>query len=261
MPDAYGQNDQIDDKAAEDQRRRRVVITPVRGQDQLIRPYACIRRGCRFDHSTGPQNWLLALRPGGCGRLCCDQPGGDVGGEGSQLRAGSRRQRLAHPQVELVLGQHALHECGLEGVDHLLAVGMRGPQVTAASCLCCYLVSRPCHYRHLPASTIHAKPNAVARESAAPRPSDPWKRAKTFRSVETCIGVRTRSDQPVTSGAFVAPVPGGPGSPGRVQARPPHVHRHADRRTNSCRRHSLSWPCMDPTNGGQLRDEMDFGAL
>ena len=205
-----------------------MVITPVRGQKQLIRPYACIHRGCRFDHSTGPQNWLLALRPGGCGRLCCDQPGGDVGGEGSQLRAGSRRQRLAHPQVELVLGQHALHECGLEGVDHLLAVGMRGPQVTAASCLCCYLVSRSCHHRHLPASTIHAKPNAVARGSAAPRPSDPWKRAKTFRSVETCIGVRTRSEP-------------GPG-PGKAT----NADRHADRRTHSCRRHSLSWPCMDP---------------
>ena len=52
------------------------------------------------------------------------QPGGQVSGEGGQLCAGPRRQRLAHPQVEFVFDQPALHERGLEGADHLLAVGV-----------------------------------------------------------------------------------------------------------------------------------------
>jgi hypothetical protein len=30
----------------------------------------------------------------------------------------------ASPQVELVLGQHPLHERGLEGADYVLAVGV-----------------------------------------------------------------------------------------------------------------------------------------
>ena len=41
-----------------------------------------------------------------------------------QFRIGPRRERLAHPQVQFVLGQHAPHERGLESVDHLLAVGV-----------------------------------------------------------------------------------------------------------------------------------------
>jgi hypothetical protein len=76
-------------------------------------------------------------RPGGClGHGPAADPGGlarwpgygrsgwDVGGERGQVGVGPRRQRLAHPQVEFVLGQHALHERGLERADHVLAVGV-----------------------------------------------------------------------------------------------------------------------------------------
>ena len=66
--------------------------------------------------------------PGGLGRLRYGQPGGQVSGDGGQVRVGLRRECLAHPQVEFLLGQHALHERGLEGADHLLAVGVGGPQ-------------------------------------------------------------------------------------------------------------------------------------
>jgi hypothetical protein len=72
------------------------------------------------------------------GRLGCGQPGGQISGDRGQVRVGPRRERLAHPQIEFVLGQPSLHEGGLEGADHLLPVGVRSPQVTA--------VSRPCRY-------------------------------------------------------------------------------------------------------------------
>jgi hypothetical protein len=83
-------------------------------------------------------------------RLRTDQPGRHVSGEGAQVRIGPRREHLADPQVELVLGQAALHERGLEHVDHLLAVGVRGPQVAVASRARRYLVPRPDCHRHLP---------------------------------------------------------------------------------------------------------------
>jgi hypothetical protein len=40
---------------------------------------------------------------------------------------------LGHPQVEFVLGQHALRERGLKGADHPLAVGVGGAEVAVAS--------------------------------------------------------------------------------------------------------------------------------
>ena len=49
-----------------------------------------------------------------------------------QFRVGPRRQRLAHPQVELVLGQPPLHERGLEHFDRLLAVGVGRPEAATA---------------------------------------------------------------------------------------------------------------------------------
>src|SRR5215467_15805954 len=67
---------------------------------------------------------LPALCPGGCRRLWGGQPSGDVGDSGGQLRVRPRHKRLACPQVELVLGQHPLHERGLEGADYVLAVGV-----------------------------------------------------------------------------------------------------------------------------------------
>jgi hypothetical protein len=57
-------------------------------------------------------------------RLGSGRPGGDVGGEGGQVRVGLRGERLADPQAELVPGQPSLHERGLEHVDYLLAVGV-----------------------------------------------------------------------------------------------------------------------------------------
>jgi hypothetical protein len=87
---------------------------------------------------------------------------GEVGGEGGQLRVGPRRERLAHSLVEFVLGQHALHERGLEGADHLLAVGVRGAEFTTAPAFCgCYLISRPCHHG--------ASPTSVMQRSVTPR--------------------------------------------------------------------------------------------
>jgi hypothetical protein len=96
--------------------------------------------------------FLVHRSPGGRGRAGCGQPGGEVSGDRRQLRVGPRRQRLAHPQIQLIPVQPPLHERGFEGADHLLAVRVRCPQVTAASCSRCYLVSRPCHCRRLPTS-------------------------------------------------------------------------------------------------------------
>lgn len=61
LPHAYDQNDQVGPKAAEDQPSCRGINVPVRGQEQRIRPYACIHRGCRCDHPAGPEE--VAARP------------------------------------------------------------------------------------------------------------------------------------------------------------------------------------------------------
>src|SRR5206468_4902221 len=74
---------------------------------------------------------------------------------------GPRRERLAHPRVEFVLGQHALHERGLQRADHLLTVGVRSPQAAVTSCACCYLVTRSRHAPRLPTSTMHRKRSAA----------------------------------------------------------------------------------------------------
>jgi hypothetical protein len=77
--------------------------------------------------------------------LGCSQPGGQVGGERGQVRVGPRSQRLAHPRIQLIPAQPALHERGLQHADYLLAVGMTGPQVTAAHG-CRPMVSRLWHH-------------------------------------------------------------------------------------------------------------------
>ena len=118
--------------------------TPTRPRTAWLPPY----------YLAGPQNWLPTPGPGELGRQRCGQPGGQVSGEGGQIRVGPRRQRLAHPLVELVLGQHALNERGLEDADHLFAVGVRGAQVTAASRPSRDLISQPCHHGTSP-STMH----------------------------------------------------------------------------------------------------------
>jgi hypothetical protein len=152
-PRSYGQNEQVDEPAQEGQYSWHRVLTSLRGHER-VHPRACVQHGCPRDYLAGPQNWLPTPGPGGLGRQRCGQPGGQVSGEGGQLRVGPRRQRLAHPQVELVFGQHALNERGLEGADHLFAVGVRGAQVTAASRSCRDLISQPCHHGTSP-STMH----------------------------------------------------------------------------------------------------------
>jgi hypothetical protein len=144
-PRSYGQNEQVDEPAQEDQDGWHRVLASPRGQER-VHPRACVQHGCPRDYLAGPQNWLPTPGPGGLGRRRYGQPGGQVNGEGGQLRVGPRRKRLAHPLVELVLGQHALNERGLEGADHLFAVGVRGAQVTAASRRWRDLISQPCHH-------------------------------------------------------------------------------------------------------------------
>jgi len=68
------------------------------------------------------------------------------------------------PQVELVPVQPSLHERGLEHLNHLLAVSVRGPQATAAAHACRYLVTWPCH--------PGASPQAQCTESVARLPAD-----------------------------------------------------------------------------------------
>ena len=52
---------------------------------------------------------------------------------------------LARPRVEFIFGQPALGERGLEGTDHLLAVGVGRAEVTTTSAFCGrHLISRPC---------------------------------------------------------------------------------------------------------------------
>jgi Domain of unknown function (DUF1905) len=92
-------------------------------------------------------------RLSGCARHGPCHPGRDVGDYRRQVGVGPRRQGLAHPQVEVILGQHALHKRSLKNMDDLLAVGVRCPQVTAASRVCSQFVIRPCHGYHLRAYT------------------------------------------------------------------------------------------------------------
>ncbi len=92
------------------------------------------------------------------------QPGGDVGGDHGEFRVRPRRERLADPRIELVLGQAALHEGGLEHVDDLLAVGMRRPEQAAACSGRCRLASRLWSHRRLPTNANQEKPNPAARD-------------------------------------------------------------------------------------------------
>ena len=63
---------------------------------------------------------------------------------------------MAHSQVEFVLGQPALHESGLERLDCPLAVRARCSQAATVSRTQGHLISRPCHHRRLPTSTMRA---------------------------------------------------------------------------------------------------------
>ena len=60
-------NPKVDEGTRPEQQECRLVIGPHREQEHE-RPHACVKRACRRDHSAGPQNWLLGLRPGGLAR-------------------------------------------------------------------------------------------------------------------------------------------------------------------------------------------------
>jgi hypothetical protein len=51
---------------------------------------------------------------------------------------------------EAALGEPPLYERGLEGADHLFAVGVRRPQVATAHRTRCFLVSWPCRHQYHP---------------------------------------------------------------------------------------------------------------
>jgi hypothetical protein len=62
---------------------------------------------------------------------CCGRFGrsaGDVGGECGQVGVGPRGERPARPRGEFFLRQPAIHERGLQRLDHLLAVGVARPE-------------------------------------------------------------------------------------------------------------------------------------
>ena len=91
-------------------------------------------------------------RQPGSGGPGCGRPGGDVGGEGGQLRVGPRGERLGHPRVELVFGQLALDERGLERLDHVVAVGVARPDMARPNMVTAryWAVVRACHHQYLP---------------------------------------------------------------------------------------------------------------
>jgi len=173
MRPSYGRDVQVDKSGEEDQQDCPLAITVAilrPGQEERERPRDCIKHGCHLDHRGGPQNWPLALGTGRLGRLRYDRYGWEVSGDRGQLRVGPRGERLAHSQVEFILGQHALHECGLEGADHLLAVAVRRPHSATTRRACGHLVSRTCHHRHLPhRAQFTAKHNAVALWQPSPQ--------------------------------------------------------------------------------------------
>ena len=73
--------------------------------------------------------------------------GRDVGGERGQVGVRPCRERLANPQVELVLGQPTVHERVLQRFDHVfaVAVGRREPVAARHG-----RVFRSNRHRHLP---------------------------------------------------------------------------------------------------------------
>ena len=97
------------------------------------------------------------------------RPGGDVGGERGQLSLGPRGERLARPRVKLAFGQAALHERGLEHVDHVLAVGVgRTPMAAGRRCS----LFRSCDHRCLPGSTTQGKRSGCSPEGHPKVPHD-----------------------------------------------------------------------------------------
>ena len=82
------------------------------------------------------------------------------GGEGGQVGVGPGGQRLTHPFVQFIRCQPALHERGLEGTDHLFAVGVGRPEAALARCaLACGL----CHDGTSPLARMQGQLSPAAR--------------------------------------------------------------------------------------------------
>jgi hypothetical protein len=60
----------------------------------------------------------------------------EVAGDRSQFGIGPRRERVFHPEVELVFGQPLLYERVLEQFDHSLAVGPGRAEIILAPASC-----------------------------------------------------------------------------------------------------------------------------
>jgi hypothetical protein len=151
IPHHNGRDEQVDDGGDEDQHdyRARGIALGIQGpgRDGRERPHARVEHGGAREHRARPQNRLLAPGPGGRRGPSRDRLDMEVGGEDGQFRVGPRPERLAHPLVEFVFGQHALHERGLEGIDHPPAIGVRRAEFSAAPVACgCHLITRPCHH-------------------------------------------------------------------------------------------------------------------
>jgi len=100
-------------------------------------PQGSSREGQADARTDGRPGQRSAARRGGRARRSGRRRGGrDVGGERGQLGAGPCGQRLARSRIKFVLGQPSMHECGLEGIDHLLAVGVACPEPLAAAGSC-----------------------------------------------------------------------------------------------------------------------------
>jgi hypothetical protein len=146
--------------------------------------------GCSVHGRSGLRPDRLAWRPG------CGQPGGKVGSERGQFRIGPRCERPAHPPIQLVLGQPSLHKRGLQHADHVLAVGVRRPQMPAARFTCCHLVPRPAlapRHRKCKKSVVRAptgshpaSPSACGR-LAEPGPSGRCRRSHPWAPVTRMI--------------------------------------------------------------------------
>ena len=68
-------NHQPDEQANDDQMARHRVIASVRGQEQCVRPHACVQQGCR-SYRPGEGISELLPCPGGPWRLVYSQPEG-----------------------------------------------------------------------------------------------------------------------------------------------------------------------------------------
>src|SRR2546425_1669927 len=101
MTHGYDQNEKVYEGGRDEQHdycARGIALESRRpGREERERPYACIKSGRHRQHRAGPQNWLLALGPGGLAWLACGQTGGGGGGGGGPGGVGPPRGRPCPP--------------------------------------------------------------------------------------------------------------------------------------------------------------------